>query len=88
MEVRPFDDPIVEQLEQEHNEAATKVKNIEKIEIGQYEIDSWYFSPYPDAYAKVEKLFICENCLKYMKYMKTYVDHCGNSANGRIHQEN
>ena len=72
---RPFDDPIVEQLEQEH-EAATKVKNIEKIEIGQYEIDSWYFSPYPDAYAKVEKLFICENCLKYMKYMKTYVDHC------------
>ena len=72
---RPFDDPIVEQLEQEH-EAATKVKNIEKIEIGQYEIDCWYFSPYPDAYSSAEKLFICENCLKYMKYMKTYVDHC------------
>ena len=72
---RPFDDPIVEQLEQEH-EAATKVKNIEKIEIGQYEIDCWYFSPYPDAYSSSEKLFICENCLKYMKYMKTYVEHC------------
>lgn len=72
---RPFDDPLVEQLEQEH-EKATKVKNIEKIEIGQYEIDCWYFSPYPDEYSSAEKLFICEHCLKYMKQARTYLDHC------------
>lgn len=71
---RPFDDPLVEQLEQEH-EAATKVKNIEKIEIGQYEIDCWYFSPYPDEYSSCEKLFICEHCLKYMKFVKTLLEH-------------
>ena len=71
---RPFDDPIVEKLEQEH-EAATKVKNIKKIEIGQYEIDCWYFSPYPDAYSISDKLFICEHCLKYMKFVKTLIDH-------------
>lgn len=71
---RPFDDPLVEQLEQEH-EQATKVKNIQQIEIGRYEIDCWYFSPYPDAYSRADKLFICEHCLKYMRFIKTLVEH-------------
>lgn len=71
---RPFDDPLVEQLELEH-EAATKVKNIQKIEIGRYEIDCWYYSPFPDAYATAEKLYICENCLKYMRFPKTLINH-------------
>ena len=71
---RPFDDPVIEQLEQEH-ELATKVKNIQKIEIGRYEIDCWYFSPYPDAYSQADKLFMCEGCLKYMRFVKTLVDH-------------
>ena len=29
------------------HEAATKVKNVESIEIGRNVIDAWYFSPYP-----------------------------------------
>ena len=33
-------------LEKEHEEI-TKVKNIQYIELGQYEIETWYFSPYP-----------------------------------------
>lgn len=69
-----YDDPVVEQLEKEHEEA-TKVKNIQKIEIGRYEIDCWYFSPFPDAYSQADKLFLCEGCLKYMRYAKTLVDH-------------
>jgi histone acetyltransferase MYST1 len=79
---RPFEDPVIEQLEQEH-ELATKVKNIQKIEIGRYEIDCWYFSPYPDAYSQADKLFMCEGCLKYMRFVKTLVDHrkqCKQSA--------
>jgi hypothetical protein len=53
----------------------TKVKYIDKIQIGKYEIDTWYFSPYPEEYGKQPKLFICEYCLKYMKLEKTFRYH-------------
>ena len=53
----------------------TKVKYIDKIQIGKYEIDTWYFSPYPDEYGKQCKLYICEYCLKYMKLEKTFRYH-------------
>jgi len=33
----------------EHEEF-TKVKNIQTIELGKYEVDTWYFSPFPPAY--------------------------------------
>ncbi|XP_003384225.1 PREDICTED: histone acetyltransferase KAT8-like [Amphimedon queenslandica] len=67
-------DPTTAALEKEH-EALTKIKYIDKIHIGKYEIDTWYFSPYPEEYGKVPKLWICEYCLKYMQYEKTYVRH-------------
>lgn len=38
-----------------------------KIEFGKYEIDTWYSSPYPQEYATLQKLFICEFCLQYVK---------------------
>jgi histone acetyltransferase MYST1 len=41
-----------------------KVKNIQSIELGRYEIETWYFSPYPEEYCKEEKLHVCEFCLK------------------------
>jgi histone acetyltransferase MYST1 len=34
-------------LEKEHEER-TKVKNIDTIQIGKYQVDTWYYSPYPD----------------------------------------
>ncbi|CAL1543258.1 unnamed protein product [Lymnaea stagnalis] len=37
------------------------------IELGQYEMQTWYSSPYPQEYASLPKLYICEYCLKYMK---------------------
>ena len=61
---------IVANFEKEYEEI-TKVKNISKVELGKYEIDTWYFSPYPDEYCHEEKLYICEYCLKYMKKQKT-----------------
>lgn len=42
---------------------------------GRYEIDTWYFSPYPEEYGKQAKLWICEYCLKYMRLEKTYRYH-------------
>lgn len=67
-------DPTTAALEKEH-EAITKVKYIDRIQIGKYEIDTWYFSPYPDEYGKQSKLWICEYCLKYMRMEKTYRYH-------------
>jgi len=67
-------DPRTAALEKEHEEV-TKVKNIDVIEFGRYEIDTWYFSPYPEEYSNCSKLFICEFCLKYMKSPATYARH-------------
>lgn len=53
----------------------TKVKYVDKIQIGNFEIDAWYFSPFPEDYGKQPKLWICEYCLKYMKYEKTFRHH-------------
>lgn len=37
------------------------------IQLGNVEIETWYSSLYPHEYARLQKLFICEFCLKYMK---------------------
>jgi len=43
------------------------VKNIATIELGKYEIETWYFSPFPPEYNDCVKLFFCEFCLNFMK---------------------
>ncbi|XP_057754339.1 histone acetyltransferase of the MYST family 1-like [Arachis stenosperma] len=50
----------------EHEEF-TKVKNIATIEFGRYEIETWYFSPFPPEYNDCLKLYFCEFCLNFMK---------------------
>lgn len=75
---RKFDDITSEKdamLTDKEHEEITKVKNIQTIELGKYEIDTWYFSPYPEEFAMCTKLFICEFCLKYMKKKKTLMRH-------------
>jgi histone acetyltransferase MYST1 len=67
-------DPSFAALEREHEET-TKVKNIEKIIMGGWEVECWYFSPYPDEYANEETLYVCEFCLKYMRKLKTFRKH-------------
>ena len=54
------------------------VKNIEKIIIGYYEIETWYYSPFPNEFISNKKLYICEYCLKYMKYKSTLIKHLKN----------
>ena len=67
-------DPELAAREKEY-EAMTKIKYIDRIQLGKYEIDTWYYSPYPDEYKKQQKLWICEFCLKYMRLEKTYHNH-------------
>ncbi|XP_076361521.1 uncharacterized protein LOC143252762 isoform X2 [Tachypleus tridentatus] len=45
------------------------------IEFGQYEIETWYSSPFPQEYSRLPKLFLCEFCLKYMKSRSVLQSH-------------
>lgn len=67
-------DPTTAALEKEH-EAITKVKYIDKLRFGKFEIDTWYFSPYPEEYGKVGTLYVCEYCLRYMRLPTTLMHH-------------
>ncbi|ORX44681.1 putative histone acetyltransferase MYST1 [Piromyces finnis] len=67
-------DPKLAALEKEREEI-TKVKNIEKVQFGNYLLNSWYFSPYPNEYKNINKLYICDHCMKYMKYESTLIKH-------------
>ncbi len=42
-----------------------RVKNLNKIQMGKSEVETWYFSPYPLEYAHIDTLYICEMCLSY-----------------------
>lgn len=42
-----------------------RVKNLNRLQIGKHEVDAWYFSPYPQEYAHLPVLYLCEFCLSY-----------------------
>ncbi|EMR62536.1 putative histone acetyltransferase protein [Eutypa lata UCREL1] len=46
--------------------SAGPASQIERIEFGGWEIDTWYAAPYPEEYSRNSVLYICEFCLKYM----------------------
>ncbi|KAJ3316075.1 Histone acetyltransferase kat6b [Boothiomyces sp. JEL0838] len=59
---------------------SVSIARINTIQIGKYEIDTWYASPYPEEYNRLKKLYLCEFCLKYMKSeftLKRHSHKCG-----------
>lgn len=58
-------------------EERTKVKNIGKIVFGAYELESWYFSPFPAAPEgeSLDRIFMCQFCLKYHHHASRYLKH-------------
>lgn len=50
-------------MTQSHTEIS-RLKNINRICIGKSVIDTWYFSPYPEDFTKLDVLFICQCCLE------------------------
>jgi histone acetyltransferase HTATIP len=42
-----------------------RVKNLNRVQMGKYEVEAWYFSPYPKEYAHLPVLYICEFCLSF-----------------------
>ncbi|GLI59568.1 hypothetical protein VaNZ11_001474 [Volvox africanus] len=63
----------------EHEEF-TKVKNIETIELGRHQMDTWYFSPFPPEFKDCKKLYFCEFSLHFFKRRSQMLRHmrkCG-----------
>jgi len=58
----------------EHHEA-TRIKNIERVVLGKYDISTWYFSPFPEEFRYCKKLWFCEWCLKCFRNNESLQRH-------------
>ncbi|XP_063900953.1 histone acetyltransferase KAT7-like isoform X2 [Zophobas morio] len=48
---------------------------VKEIEFGKFRIETWFSSPYPEEYARLPKLYLCEFCLRYMKSRPVLQNH-------------
>lgn len=61
-------------MTQSHSEVS-RVKNLDKIQMGKHLVEAWYFSPYPVEMAHVPTLYICEFCLSFFSSEKMIERH-------------
>jgi histone acetyltransferase HTATIP len=45
------------------SDASSGIRNIERIQIGPYDVETWYFSPYPEEFTQCPVMHLCEFCL-------------------------
>ena len=53
----------------------SRVRNIAHIQMGQHEMETWYFSPYPASFTEADMIYICEFCLSYHASLQTFSRH-------------
>jgi len=53
----------------------SRVRNLSRIQIGKYEVEPWYFSPYPAEFTDVDMVYICEFCLEFYPALKQFERH-------------
>ncbi|KAI9713219.1 MAG: Histone acetyltransferase [Bogoriella megaspora] len=53
----------------------SRVRNLLKIQMGEAEIEPWYFSPYPVEFTELDMVYICEFCLGYYGEEKSFRRH-------------
>ena len=53
----------------------SRVRNIARIQMGKYEMETWYFSPYPTSFTEADLVYICEFCLSYADSLHTFERH-------------
>ncbi|CDW56663.1 histone acetyltransferase KAT5 [Trichuris trichiura] len=58
-----------------NDDKVTRVRNIEEVELGRYRIRPWYFSPYPEDFTLLPRVYLCEFCLKYLRSDTTLRNH-------------
>lgn len=61
-------------MTQSHSEIS-RVKNLDRIQIGRHVVEAWYFSPYPVEYAHTPILYVCEFCLSFYASEKQIERH-------------
>lgn len=61
-------------FEQIHREV-TKVRNIQRVTIGKYDVPAWYYAPYPPPYHDMQHLYICEYCWRYFESSEALEKH-------------
>ncbi|KAI8854049.1 acyl-CoA N-acyltransferase [Chytridium lagenaria] len=53
----------------------SRVKNINKIIMGKNEVETWYFSPYPEEFTQGDHIHICDFCLEPYASLKAFERH-------------
>ena len=53
----------------------SRVRNLEQVQMGKYEIEPWYFSPYPAEFVDSDLVYICEFCLCYFGSFTPFKRH-------------
>ncbi|KAL8867009.1 MAG: hypothetical protein Q9174_005937, partial [Haloplaca sp. 1 TL-2023] len=53
----------------------SRVRNLNRIQMGKHEMEPWYFSPYPQPFTEADMVYICESCLSYFDSLKTFERH-------------
>ncbi len=53
----------------------SRVRNLDRIQMGKHEIEPWYFSPYPVEFTDADMVYICEFCLGYFGEVKQFERH-------------
>ncbi|KAI8818045.1 acyl-CoA N-acyltransferase [Fimicolochytrium jonesii] len=52
-----------------------RLKNINKIVMGKYEVEAWYFSPYPEEFSQLPRIYLCEFCLEAVGSARQFERH-------------
>ncbi|CAJ0931410.1 unnamed protein product, partial [Mesorhabditis belari] len=55
----------VEEKIRDQHEQRTRIKNIQLVHFGEWELETWYYSPYPEEVQHEKKLFVCDRCFYY-----------------------
>lgn len=63
-DISHHDTPQQEADEKKH-QAATKFKNLDTVRIGKYEMETWYYSPFPPEFSSYRTLHFCDLCFDY-----------------------
>jgi histone acetyltransferase HTATIP len=53
----------------------SRIRNISKVQFGKFDLNPWYFSPYPEDFAHEDVMYICEFCLNYFGDIKSFTRH-------------
>lgn len=53
----------------------SRIRNISKVQFGAFDLNPWYYSPYPEEFSHEDLMYICEFCLGYYGDQKAFLRH-------------